>query len=231
MALLGTKLHLPAPRRELVPRPRLTDVLSTTGSAMPRLVLVSAPAGIGKTRLLSQWVAREQQFDAPVAWLSLDPGDNDPVRFLVHLVAALRAGDSQDFANTTAVLDIGGEVSAEAVLVSLANDLDQVDGVTVLVLDDYHVIDEGKVHDAVAFLLEHLPPRATIAMATRADPPLPLARLRVRGELVELRASDLRFTPAEADTFLNRIMGLNISGDQVAALGARTEGWAAGLQL
>ena len=198
---------------------------------MPRLVLVSAPAGFGKTTLLSQWLANEHEFAGHVAWLSLDPGDNDPDRFLAHLVAALRVGSPQVFANTTAVLETGGEVSAEAVLISLVNDLDQVDGATVLALDDYHVIDEAGVHDAVAFLLEHLPPPATIAIATRADPPLPLARLRARAELVELRASDLRFTPAEADAFLNRVMGLNISADQVAALDARTEGWAVGLQL
>ena len=197
---------------------------------MPRLVLVSAPAGFGKTTLLSQWLAHGDEFDAYVAWLSLDPGDNDPGRFLAHLVAALRAGNPEAFADTAAVVETGGEV-AETVLISLVNDLDRVEGATVLALDDYHVIDEAGVHDAVAFLLEHLPPRATLAMATRADPPLPLARLRARAELVELRASDLRFTPTEADAFLNRVMGLNISADQVAALDTRTEGWAAGLQL
>ena len=231
MAVLGTKLHVPAPRRELVPRARLTDLLPTSRSAMPRLVLVSAPAGFGKTTLLSQWLATGAELAAHVAWLSLDEGDNDPRRFLAHLVAALRAGNPDGVADTTALVETGGEVPAETVLTTLVNDLDEVDGTTVLTLDDYHVIDEAGVHDAVRFLLEHLPPRATLAMATRADPPLPLARLRSRAELVELRASDLRFTPAEADAFLNQVMGLDINADQVAALDARTEGWAAGLQL
>ncbi len=231
MAVLGTKLHVPAPRRELVPRTRLTDLLPTSRSVMPRLVLVSAPAGFGKTTLLSQWLATGAELAAHVAWLSLDEGDNDPRRFLAHLVAALRAGNPDGVADTTALVETGGEVPAEAVLTTLVNDLDEVDGATVLTLDDYHVIDEAGVHDAVRFLLEHLPPRATLAMATRADPPLPLARLRSRAELVELRASDLRFTPAEADAFLNQVMGLDINADQVAALDARTEGWAAGLQL
>jgi LuxR family transcriptional regulator, maltose regulon positive regulatory protein len=198
---------------------------------MPRLVLVSAPAGFGKTTLLSQWLATGDDFAAHVAWLSLDQGDNDLGRFLAHLVAALREGRPEAVAKTTALMETGGDVPVEAVLTSLVNDLDQVDGATVVAFDDYHVIDEAAVHDAVAFLLEHLPPRAGIAMATRADPPLPLARLRARAELVELRASDLRFTTAEADVFLNRVMGLGISTDQVAALDARTEGWAAGLQL
>ena len=230
MALLGTKLHLPAARRELVPRPRLTDALSL-GSARPRLVLVSAPAGFGKTTLLSQWLSHDDELAGRVAWLSLDGGDNDPGRFLAHLVASLCAVDPDAVANTTALVESGGDVASEAVLVSLVNDLDEVDGPTVLALDDYHVIDQPEVHDAVEFLLEHLPPRATLAMATRADPPLPLARLRARAELVELRTSDLCFTTAEADAFLNGVMGLGISSDQVEALDARTEGWAAGLQL
>ena len=232
MAVLGTKLHLPVPRRELVPRPRLTDVLPTAGSAMPRLVLVSAPAGFGKTTLLSQWLAIGHEHRRPRAhgcrWTR---ATTTPVASWPISSPRCSAANPEAVANTTALVETGGDVPAEAVLVSLVNDLDQVDGATVLALDDYHVIDEAEVHDAVAFLLEHLPPRATIAMATRADPPLPLARLRARAELVELRASDLRFTPAEADAFLNRVMGLNISADQVAALDARTEGWAAGLQL
>jgi LuxR family maltose regulon positive regulatory protein len=231
MSVLGTKLHLPVPRRELVPRARLTDRLLTVGSALPRLVLVSAPAGFGKTTLLSQWLTTGTEHTVNVAWLSLDEGDNDTGRFLAHVVAALRAGIPDAVDDTAALVVPGADVPSDAVLTSLVNDLDQVEGATVLALDDYHVIDDGGVHNAVAFLLEHLPPRATVAMATRADPPLPLARMRASAELVELRASDLRFTPAEADTFLNRVMGLNITEDQVVALDARTEGWAAGLQL
>ncbi len=229
--MLGTKLHLPVPRRELVARPRLIDVLPTESSAMPRLVLLSAPAGFGKTTLLSQWLTTGTDIAGHVAWLSLDQDDNDPDRFLAHLVAALRGMNPGAMADTTALVETGGEVPDEAVLISLINDLDQVDGATVLALDDYHLIDEARVHAAVAFLLEHLPPGVTMAMATRSDPPLPLARLRARAELVELRASDLRFSTSECDAFLNQVMGLKISADQVAALDARTEGWAAGLQL
>lgn len=232
MAVLGTKVHVPLPRRELVPRPRLTDRLLRPGAPLPRLVLVSAPAGFGKTTLLSQWLATGAEPVAHVAWLSLDAGDNDRRRFLTELVAALHTAVPDGVVDAAALLEAGpGEVPVEAVLTRLVNDLDQVDGATVLVLDDYHVIEEAGIHGAVAFLLEHLPPQAALAIATRADPPLPLPRLRARAELVEVRAADLRFTPTEADTFLNQAMGLRLSPGQVAALDARTEGWAAGLQL
>ena len=148
MAVLGTKLHVPAPRRELVPRARLTDLLPTSRSVMPRLV-PSAPAGFGKTTLLSQWLATGAELAVHVAWLSLDEGDNDPRRFLAYLVAALRAGNPDGVVDTTALVDTGGEGPAEAVLTTLVNDLEGVDGTTVLTLDDYHVIDEAGVHDAV----------------------------------------------------------------------------------
>jgi ATP/maltotriose-dependent transcriptional regulator MalT len=230
MPLLATKLHLPVPRRELVPRPRLTDRLAL-GPALPRLVLVSAPAGFGKTTVLSQWLASGAGVTAHVAWLSLDEADNDPGAFLAHLVAALGVADPGAAVDTAALLATGADVGSEAVLISLVNDLDQVEGAIVLALDDYHVIDDAGVHDAVAFLLEHLPPQATVAMATRADPPLALARMRASAELVELRAADLRFTASEAEALLNTVMGLDVSAEQVAALDARTEGWAAGLQL
>jgi LuxR family maltose regulon positive regulatory protein len=227
MAVLGTKLHLPAPRRQLVPRQRLTDRLA--GGALPRLVLVSAPAGFGKTTLLSQWLATATGQDTRVAWLSLDDADNDPRRFLEHLVAALRTVG--EFADAAALVATPGPVPAEAVLTSVVNDLDLERGHIVVALDDYHVVEAAEVHRAVGFLLEHLPLHATLAMATRADPPLPLSRLRARGELVELRAADLRFTAEEAREFLADVMGLDLGDDEVAALEARTEGWAAGLQL
>ena len=206
MVVLGTKLHVPAPRPDLVRRPRLTGRLPSTGSVPPRLVLVSAPAGFGKTTLLAEWLTAGDEPPARVAWLSLDEGDNDPRRFLTHLVASVGAG-----AETATLLETGGELPTEAVLTGLVNDLDQLDGTTVLALDDYHVISEPAVHDAVAFLLEHLPPRASVAMTTRADPPLPLPRLRARGELLELRAADLRFTPAEAGLFLHQVTGLELT--------------------
>jgi LuxR family transcriptional regulator, maltose regulon positive regulatory protein len=226
--LLGTKLHLPVPRRELVPRPRLTKLLRLDERSMPRLVVVAAPAGFGKTTLMSQWIA---DTDCRVAWLSLDPDDSDLRRFLTHLVAALQAQAKQVGAQASALLDTDRALPTQSILVSLINDLDQLPGSTVLALDDYHVVEALDVHEALTFLLDHLPPRVTIAITTRADPPLPLARLRSRGELVELRAADLRFTPPEAEAFLNQVMGLDLSSTNVAALESRTEGWAVGLQL
>jgi LuxR family maltose regulon positive regulatory protein len=206
MAMLSTKLRIPTPRRQLVPRPRLTERLRF--DTPPRLVLVSAPAGFGKTTLLSEWLRATA---ARVAWLSLDEADNDLQRFLAHVAAALDAPDAEPSA--------------------LVNHLDGLPGETVLALDDYHVIETPEIHEAVSLLVDHLPDTASVAIATRSDPPLALARLRSRGELLELRVADLRFTDDEADAFLNRVMGLELSADQVTALDARTEGWAAGLQL
>jgi len=234
MTVLGIKLHLPTPRRQLVPRPRLTDQLLADPRSMPRLVLVSAPAGFGKTTLLTQWLTsndvNRQRGPRHVAWLSLDEGDSDPARFLTHVISALRTTNPDVGADALALLE-SERATPTDVLVSLVNDLDTVAEATVLALDDYHVIDAAAVHDAVTFLLDNLPPQVTVAITTRADPPLPLSRLRARGELLELRASDLRFTADEADTFLTQVMGLELEQAQVAALEARTEGWAAGLQL
>jgi LuxR family transcriptional regulator, maltose regulon positive regulatory protein len=207
---------------------------------MPRLVLVSAPAGFGKTTLIAQWLASgergngENEPTGPsprVAWLSLDAGDSELRRFVTHLVAAIQTSSPQVGAEALALLESDRTLPAEAVLVSLVNDLDELAGPTVLALDDYHVIDAPDIHESVTFLLGRLPPQVTIAITTRADPPLPLARLRGRGELLELRAADLRFTAGEADAFLNDVMGLDLDPAHVAALEHRTEGWAAGLQL
>jgi len=230
MPVLGTKLHLPAPRRRLVQRARLTGQLRADEGVGPRLVLVAAPAGFGKTTLLAQWLAAEKS-QRRVAWLALDPGDADLRLFLTHLAAAIQTAEPEAGADALALLEAGGTAPADAVLVSLINDLDVLAGPTVVALDDYHVIDGAAVHEAVTFLLDNLPPQVTLAMATRADPPLPLARLRARGELVEVRAADLRFTTGEAEVFLNEVMGLRLEAVLVAALEARTEGWVAGLQL
>ena len=233
MPVLGTKLHVPAMRRRLVPRPRLTGRLQGDPASLPRLVLVSAPAGFGKTTLLAQWLASGEPAGPPprVAWLSLDAEDSELRRFVTHLVAAIQTSSPRVGAEALALLESDRALPAEAVLVSLVNDLDELAGPTVLALDDYHVIDAPDIHEAVTFLLDHLPPQVTIAITTRADPPLPLARLRGRGELLELRAADLRFTAGEADAFLNHVMDLDLDPAHVAALEHRTEGWAAGLQL
>ncbi|HEX8631983.1 MAG TPA: LuxR family transcriptional regulator, partial [Catenuloplanes sp.] len=216
--VLATKLFAPARRAQLVARPRLAERLDTTLDAGHRLTLVSAPAGFGKTTLLSDWLAHLEQSrtDVGLAWLSLDDGDNDLTRLLTHLVATLNG----------AGLAVGVSplpVPAPAALTSLVNDITAAGGQLpdrrwILALDDYHVIEAPEVHDAVTFLLDHLPDHLRLLVATRADPPLPLARLRSRGQLTELRAADLRFTPAEAREFLNRVMGLDLTVADVRAL-------------
>jgi LuxR family maltose regulon positive regulatory protein len=231
MPFLGTKLHLPTQRRRLVARPRLMDRMPTDGKDAPRLVLVAAPAGFGKTTAVTQWLATVEALDWRVAWLSLDDSDADITRFLTHLVAAAQCVIPEVGVDALALLEAGGPPSAETVLVSFINDLDALAGPTVVALDDYHVVNKPAIHDAMTFLIDNLPPQLILAMTSRSDPPLPLARLRARGEMIELRAADLRFTAAESTDFLNDIMGLGLEPALVAALEARTEGWAAGLQL
>ncbi|MGH8826664.1 MAG: AAA family ATPase, partial [Jiangellaceae bacterium] len=224
MPVLGTKLHLPAPRRRLVQRARLSDQLRADGGEGPRLVLVAAPAGFGKTTLLAQWLGAAGTSQRRVAWLALDPGDADLRLFLTHLVAAIQSAEPEAGVDALALLEAGGSTPTDEVLVSLINDLDVLAGPTVVALDDYHVIDGAAVHEAVTFLLDNLPPQVTMAITTRADPPLPLSRLRARGELVEVRAADLRFTSDEAEVFLNEVLGLRLEPALVTALEARTEG-------
>jgi LuxR family transcriptional regulator, maltose regulon positive regulatory protein len=226
--LLETKLHVPRWRRSLVARPRLSERLSL--GAESALTLVSAPAGFGKTTLLAEWLAVTAAGGRSVAWLSLDRRDNDPALFWTYLVAALNTGAPAVGAGALALLQ-PPEPPNEAGLVALLNDLDAISNDVVLVLDDYHVIDARDVQDGMAFLLEHLPPQIHLVIAGRTDPPLPLARLRGRGELAEIRAADLRFTPGEAAAYLNEVMGLVLTAADVAALEGRTEGWIAALQL
>jgi LuxR family transcriptional regulator, maltose regulon positive regulatory protein len=226
--LLETKLHVPRWRRNLVARSRLSERLSRgTESA---LTLVSAPAGFGKTTLLAEWLAVVAADGRSVAWLSLDQRDNDPALFWTYVVAALNTGAPGGSAAALSLLQ-PPEPPNEAGLVALLNDLDAIANDVVLVLDDYHVIDARDVQDGMAFLLEHLPPQIHLVIASRTDPPLPLARLRGRGELAEIRAADLRFTPSEAAAYLNEVMGLVLTAADVAALERRTEGWIAALQL
>ena len=226
--LLETKLHVPRWRRGLVARPRLSERLSR--GAESALTLVSAPAGFGKTTLLAEWLAAAPADGRSVAWLSLDRRDNDPALFWTYLVAALKTAAHGVGASALSLLQ-PPRPPTEAGLATLLNDLGAISDDVVLVLDDYHVIDAREVQDGMAFLLEHLPPQIHLVIGSRADPMLPLARLRGRGELVEIRAADLRFTPAEAAAYLNGVMGLVLTAPDVAALEGRTEGWIAALQL
>jgi len=226
--LLETKLHVPRGRRGLVARPRLSERLSR--GAESTLTLVSAPAGFGKTTLLTEWLAGAPAEGRSAAWLSLDRRDNDPALFWSYLVAALQAASAGVGAGALLLLQ-SSQTPIEAVLATLLNDLSASSDDVVLVLDDYHVIDARDVQDGMAFLLEHLPPQMHLVIASRADPTLPLSRLRGRGELVEIRAADLRFTPDEAAAYLNEVMGLVLTAQDVAALEGRTEGWIAALQL
>ena len=223
--LLGTKLHAPRRRRGLVDRPRLGTRLGD-GRDRPSLTLVSAPAGFGKTTLLAEWLAGTDR----TAWFSVDAADNDPSVFWAYVIRALQTVAPAVGETATAIL-ASSPVAVESALASLLNDLDALDGDVHLVLDDYHVVEATQIHDGMAFLLDHLPPTVHLVVATRADPPLPLPRLRARGELLEIRAADLRFTGDEAAAYLNGAMGLSLDADAVAALGGRTEGWIAALQL
>lgn len=225
-AILTTKLHIPQARSTLVPRPNLKRKLDE-GLAC-KLTLICAPAGFGKTTLLSDWLAGN---DRPAAWLSLDQGDNDPARFLAHLIAAVQTLQSDIGQTLWAALQSSQLPSLEPLLIHLINELSAKMVPFSLVLDDYHLIKDAPIHDSLAFLLEHLPQSLHLVIASRTDPPLPLARLRARGDLNEVRAAELRFTPEEAAAFLNGVMGLNLSAENIAALEERTEGWIAGLQL
>jgi LuxR family maltose regulon positive regulatory protein len=226
--LLETKLHVPRRRRELIVRPRLSERLSR--GAASALTLLSAPAGFGKTTLLTDWVPAARARGRAVAWLSLDLRDNDPATFWTYVVAALQTAVPGLGAGALALLRSPG-APMDAVLGTLLNELDAVPGELVLVLDDHHVVDAREVRDGLAFLLEHLPPQVHLVIAGRADPALPLARLRARSELVEIRAADLRFTPDEVAAYLTGAMGLGLTPRDVAALESRTEGWIAALQL
>jgi ATP/maltotriose-dependent transcriptional regulator MalT len=226
--ILATKLHIPASRRNLVLRPRLLERLNEGLVASSRLTLVSAPAGFGKTTLVSEWIAG---CGLPAAWLSLDEGDSDPSRFLACLIAALRTVAPGIGDGVIGVLELPQPPPPESTLTALLNDVATIPDKIVLVLDDCHAIDAKPGDDALAFLVEHLPPQVHLVIATREDPALPLARLRARGQLTELRGADLRFTPSEAAEFLNQVMNLDLSAEEIDALEARTEGWIAGLQM
>jgi LuxR family transcriptional regulator, maltose regulon positive regulatory protein len=230
--LLETKLFVPRPRRGLVARPRLSERLDRGGAS--KLMLVSAPAGFGKTTLLAEWLAAgptAPTIQQSAAWLSLDQGDNDPASFWTYVIAALQTVAPGVGASALTLLQEPQPLPITTVLTTLLNDLGAIGSDLVLVLDDYHVIDARDVQDGMEFLLDHLPPQLHLVIASRADPALPLARLRGRGELVEVRAADLRFTADEAAAYLHEVMGLVLTARDVAALEERTEGWIAALQL
>jgi LuxR family maltose regulon positive regulatory protein len=217
----------------MVRRSRLIERLNEGLSIGRKLTLISASAGFGKTTLVSEWIDSCKE---PVAWLSLDGGDNDPNRFLTYLIAALQTltpgnGGASFGAKALAMLQSPQPLPIETILTTLINDIIPLSDSFILVLDDYHVIDSKQVDEALTFLIEHAPPQLHMVITTREDPHLPLARLRTRGQLTELRAVDLRFTSAEAAAFLNQIMSLNLKDADIAALESRTEGWIAGLQL
>jgi LuxR family transcriptional regulator, maltose regulon positive regulatory protein len=228
--LVTTKLCVPRVPSNLIARPQLIKELQTTAGR--KLTLISAPAGFGKTTLLGEWIARLHcDSGGPFAWVSLDQSDNDLTRFLSYLIAALRIADVEIGEGVAASLRSPEPPRVEAVVGTVVNELAAVAAEVVVVFDDYHTIDEEDVHRAVAFLLEHLPPNVHLVISSRTKPPLPLARLRARGQLAELRAADLRFTLGEAAAFLDKVTGSDLPRQDVAALQERTEGWVAGLQL
>lgn len=248
--ILLTKLFVPKTRPGLVSRPRLIDKLNHGIQQGCNLTLVSAPAGFGKTTVVSDWIADMQltlnasssdtinqiadhnpKIANRVAWLSLDEGDNDLNSFLIYFIAAMQTVEPDIGLEPLAALQSSGATNSQAVLMALLNEIADLTQALVLILDDYHVIENQSISEAVTYLLDHLPATMHLVITTRIDPALPLARLRGRGQLTELRVADLRFTDGEAATFLNQVMCLDLSAEDIAALGSRTEGWITGLQL
>src|SRR5438874_9267736 len=221
--LLATKLHIPSLNHSLVSRPRLLERLNQ--GMQRKLILLSAPAGFGKTTLLCEWLRSPAGKDLPVAWISLDEGDNDPIRFGTYLCAALAQVQAGVGQRTLPLLHSPQPPSMETIMTTLINEITAIPRHFVLVLDDYHVITAPSIHQALTFLLDHPPEQMHVILATRIDPPLPLSRLRVRQQKLALRAADLRFTPEEAAAFLREVMGLDLSAQDIATLEARTEGW------
>jgi ATP/maltotriose-dependent transcriptional regulator MalT len=226
--LLVTKLYTPPARKNIVRRLRLIQMLNDAWQQDKKLTLVSASAGYGKTTLVTEWVRGLQ---AKSAWLSIDETDNDPARFLAYLIAALQLIDGSIGEKTRAMLQSPQPLPPEVVLTTLLNEIAIVSTPFILVLDDYHLIQALPIHKQLDFLVDHQPPQMHLVIITREDPPLPLARLRARGQMVEIRQDDLRFSPEECADFLQRVMGLNLTAADITALERRTEGWIVGLQL
>jgi len=243
--LLATKLYIPVTRRELVPRPRLIEQLNgclcQNQGFSRKLTLISAPAGFGKTTLVMAWVdslrdetPKGKHTEYRIAWLSLDEGDNAPTCFLTYFITAIKqikGSDARFGERALAMLQSPEPQPVENILTLLINEIATIPNKLIFILDDYHLIDAQPIHIALTFLLKHLPPQIHLVIITREDPLLPLSRLRARGQLTELRASDLRFITAEAGDFLNQVMGLGLSTKEIVALEKRTEGWIVGLQM
>ena len=226
--LLTSKLSIPPLRPNLVPRPRLIQRISDGLQSKRRLTLVSAPVGFGKTTLVVAWL---MQSDHPTAWLSLDEADNDLLRFLAYLAAAFQQVDEEIGAPLLSALQSPQLPAIEKILTALLNEIALRADSLILVLDDYHLLSETAILEVMEFLLHHQPPQLHLVLITREDPALPLAKLRARDKLTEIRAWDLRFTQEETNAFLQGVMGLELTRQDVAALEDRTEGWAVGLQL
>ncbi|MCU1551353.1 MAG: LuxR family transcriptional regulator, partial [Glaciihabitans sp.] len=228
MPVLATKLFRPPPRPQSIARPRLVERLDEGLRADRKLTLIAAPAGFGKSSLLSEWIAGAEAKwpQSRVAWLSLEPSDNDLPRFLTYLLAALQQAD-----HALGSTEYDPQMPIEETLIGIINGVAEGSHEIVLVLDDFQYIEEPSIREAVVFLLDHSPSGLHLVIASRSDPLLPLARLRAGGELTELRAADLRFSLDEATSFLNETMQLGLSPEDVGALEDRTEGWIAGLQL
>lgn len=224
--IISTKLYIPPPRSKIVIRPRLYERLND--GLHHRLTVISASAGFGKTTLVSEWLAG---CDRPVAWLSIDEGDNDPASFLTYLFASLQRIATDMGEGVLGLLQSPQQLPIESILTTLLNEIDAIPYPFILVLDDYHVIKTSLIDQAIALLIERMPPQMHLVIITREDPNLPIARLRVRDQLTEIRATELRFTASEAAEFLGQVMGLNLAPEDIDLLESRTEGWIAGLQL
>ena len=225
-SMLATKLYIPRIRRNLVARQRLINQLND--GLHRKLTLISAPAGFGKTTLLAEWIPHSNRC---VTWVSLDAADNDPIRFLTYFIAALQLLQPELAQPVLEQLNSPQPPPVESLLPQLLNHIAAFPDSFTLVLEDYHLIKTQSIHSSITFLLEHLPPRMHLIITSRADPSLPLARLRVRGQLTEIRAVDLRFSAEEISDFFNQIYRLQLGQNELVSLESRTEGWAAGLQL
>ncbi len=226
MLLLNTKLHVPSVRPAHVQRVELIQKLDKLREY--KLALIVASAGYGKTSLVSEWIA---QSPLKVAWFSIDAGDNDPVRFWDYVIAAIQTAHPDIGEQSLTLLHEPQPLPIETILSTLINELSTRSDLLTVVLDDYHIIESSAIHDGLAFLVEHMPLQIRLIITTRTDPPLPLARMRVRSQLLELRSADLRFSPPQIATFFADVMGLTLTTDEIKALDTRVEGWIAGLQL